>query len=157
MITSEKIFRLVEAFERMLPHAKGRRSLDMFQGWVSHDSGEYEGKHKCGTVHCHAGWYLLAKEWDGESATLARGYGDYDDGRELMKADLGASPGRWASLRPEIWGNDFGGRMFFCERAFISPDRPDGAETLQDIVDHWGEVGMRLLLDELYRKGEDDE
>jgi len=53
---------------------------------------------------------------------------------------------------PDIWGNTNGNAMFIFEEAFISKDRPNGAENFQDIINHWKEVKKRILKLENKRK-----
>ena len=146
MITSDKIFKLVETFERVLPYAKHACALRMTEAVVSNKHAEY----RCGTTHCHAGWYALADKWDLKSPYLKRYY-SYSDGGNAMARDLGLlGVGhliKWAEDNPEIWGNKYAYNMFVFADAF----NYKGKLTLQKIVDHWGEVGMRLLLEELYQ------
>ena len=156
MITSKKVFEFVEIFERILPYAQHDGALDMGEDCVS-ETPEFDGRsHKCGTIHCHAGWFCLAKQWDGESEYLPGEYVYYQRGSDLIWLHFGpyGIPGLM-DKNPHIWGNRYGADMYRDKRAFISKERPDGAETLQDIVDHWGEVGIRLLIQELYEKGEE--
>ena len=153
MITSKKIFKLVETFESILPYAQHRSSLNMGEEMIS--SRTYE----CGTIHCHAGWYYLAKKWDRKASNFGEEDILYTRGERLLSKDLGVEDSDilgdlLGEDISEIWGNDFGLRVFYDKIAFVSPDRPKGAETLQDIVDHWGEVGMRLMIEELYQEGE---
>ena len=150
MITSNTIFKLVETFERVLPHAQHEGAVSMHQCVVS----DHTDGHQCGTIHCHAGWYALAHSWDLKSHYLDDGSETvtYSKGMGNMRRDLGlgsrGSLEEWAQSNPEIWGNEYGDYMFASRRAF----NYEGKLTLQKIVDHWGEVGMRLLLEELYQK-----
>ena len=140
MITSNKVFRVVKKFERVLPFAKHDDALDMRTTFVSCED------HPCGTTHCHAGWYALAHYWDLKSHHL-------DDGSEIvtystgvgnMCRDLGFNTEDglllWAKDNPEIWGNESGYGMFSSRHAF----NYEGELTLQKIVDHWKEVGKQL-------------
>ena len=157
MITSKKVFEFVEILETILPYAQHDGALDMREICVS-ENPEFTGRpHQCGTIHCHAGWFCLAKLWDGESEYLPGECVYHRRGIDLIW--LHFRPYRISSLmdkNPHIWGNRYGGDMYRDKQAFVSKERPDGAETLQDIVDHWGEVGMRLLILELYREGEEE-
>lgn len=150
MITSGKIFKVVKKFERVLPFAEHENALNMQKGRVS----DRNDGHQCGTIHCHAGWYLLAKKWDLKSHYLDDGSGivSYLGGVVTMCRDLGFDTENdlllWAKWNPEIWGNEYGERMFCSSLAF---NYEEGL-TLQKIVDHWGEVGMRLLIAELYQR-----
>lgn len=74
---------------------------------------------------------------------------DFMQGIDQMDDDLGYDVRIWAEDNPDIWGNRSGDKMFsqFGEKqAFQSSTRPDGARTLQDIVDHWEEVRDRLIV-----------
>ena len=161
MITSDKIFRMIENFERVLPYATKPGSLDMGVGDVSLEFREpwsLDRIHLCGTTHCHAGWYALAKRWDLRSKFLTR-WTDFRHGRSDICEDLGFGRGTeaaralqlWAKYNPQIWGNGNGSAMFRYDSAF----NHSGRLTLQKIVDHWGEVGMRLLFNELSRLEEE--
>ena len=146
MITPEKIDIVIKNFERVLPYAESPDSLDMGEHRVSlrsHEKTDVPIIHKCGTVHCHAGWYLLAKIWDLKSDFIGSGEKHlYEDGAYLMAKDLGLKKIRklegWAAKHPEIWGNDMGDFMFSSEESLGYPD------TLADIVDHWRGVRRRL-------------
>lgn len=54
----------------------------------------------------------------------------------------------WAKSNPHLWGNRYGEGMFSSEVAFASEEKPNGAATLQDIVDHWEGVYERVVADE---------
>lgn len=152
MITSDKIFKLVETFERVLPCAKHEGALNMSKCDVSDRSDNRQ----CGTTHCHAGWYALAKEWDLKSPYLSEEITlNYWKGKSIMEKDLGFFKGvipgfdcqRWAKNNPKIWGNGYGEKMFSESKAF----NYEGELTLQKIVDHWREVGIRLKAQEVER------
>ena len=153
MITSEKVRNLVKTFERILPYAEHDGALDMGTGGVSCRTNSFFSGHKCGTVHCHAGWYLLAKMWDGKSNHLRGGNRSYLDGVALMMEDMGVSDSEyglvdWASQNPDLWGNDYA-RSMFCENEAFTPGNKERAETLKDIVDHWRQVGDALEIAEI--------
>ena len=153
MITSEKIRGMIGKFERVLPYARHEGAVDMDEGGVSRRVASSLGNaHKCGTTHCHAGWYLLACEWDGVSDYLKGSGVSFEVGAHRMMRDTGMRPEglvgslsgglvEWAEDNPEIWGNPWGEDMFFCERAFgCTKDNI----TLEKIVDHWRGVAARL-------------
>ncbi len=156
MITSKKVRKLVKTFERMLPHAVSEASLDMCETKVSHHhnlTSDRNVLHKCGTVHCHAGWYLLAKMWDGKSDYMSEDRMHYyNEGIVLMVEDLGFYEDRglkcWARDNPDLWGNDEGTGMFVHSTAFASVGKRR-ARTLKDIVDHWRQVGDALEIAEI--------
>ncbi len=158
MITSKKVRKLVKTFERVLPYARRKgASLNMDSAVVSRPVGSNTPAcqdHKCGTVHCHAGWYLLAKMWDGKAEYLPAGrHYYYDVGARMMAQDLGLLCGYalkyWARDNPDLWGNDRGNEMFIGMRAF-SPDGMNVPESSLDaIVDHWRQVADALELAEI--------
>jgi len=136
---SEDVFKLVETFKSVLPLATREDHLNMMQGSVNN-------RYECGTVHCHGGWYAIAKNLH-KNQTI-----DFVSGMIQMRIDLGFENDdyyreliRWASGNPEIWGNNHGDDMFGNRMAFYHEQkRPKGAQNLQHIIDHWTEVGERL-------------
>ena len=146
MVTSEKIKNVVKKFERILPLIDDQDAVDMTETKVSVPMSKRRRGHYCGTVHCHAGWYALACEWDGGSPHLGDDPDhvvDYRHGVRLLKRDLGAAPDVWAEENPDIWGNDWGGEMFGSAVAFGGPDG-DPTLTVRKIVDHWKGVAGRM-------------
>ena len=153
MITAKKVAKLIKTFERVLPYARHEKAFLMGEAGVSIDPkkvdkdelalNEWE-EHHCGTTHCHAGWYLLAKRWDLKSKFLpGEPYGNlwcYEDGITEMENDLGCSVSYWAEKNAKIWGNPHGGKVFFSSQAF-----GDDCTTLDDVVGHWRGVHKRLL------------
>lgn len=118
-------------------------------------------KHKCGTVHCHAGLYAVAMIEQGRISkeyVAGRSGIDWGAGVEGMSEDLGfpaedyaeleavSGMETWADTHPVEWGNAHGANMFESKEAFYhATRRPNGAESVQDIVDHWRDVRCRLL------------
>ena len=157
MITSEKIFEFVEIFETILPYAEHENALNMNEPAISTVERLFVAqRHQCGTTHCHAGWFYLAKKWDRKSDYLKEDDDiDYREGIDLINSFFMCCVQDWAETNYNIWGNDYGNNIFINELAFLSDTRPEGAKNLQDIIDHWGEVGMRLQIQELYLQGAD--
>ena len=143
MITPEKIDVVLRYFERVLPMAEksGEGHLDMTMACVENSD------HFCGTVHCAAGWYAVAKKGSEEWNNLSRFKREinYSDGAIWMARDLGFESffdlKDWARLHPELWGNTMGKHMFVMNSAYgeTSP-----AESLYDIYNHWTRVRGRL-------------
>lgn len=139
---SEDILKVIGVFEKVLPMAKIDNHLDMMQGSVS------GGFSVCGTVHCHGGWYLIGK------LGKPNKYTNFFDGIKEMSKDLGLDNGSymagfsgisdWAIENPNLWGNSNGRGVFSDRIAFISSDRPNGAQNLQHIIAHWKEVYERV-------------
>lgn len=148
---SENILKVIDTFKKVLPLATRKNHLDMGETFIKQkDLG-----HKCGTVHCHAGWYGVAK-FDLSKEPVVT----YLKGADAIAQDLGFKRTKngtpryglsdWAGQNPNIWGNPFGDRIFSHEIAFMNFEkRPQGAETLQHIIDHWQEVYERVKTQEL--------
>ena len=49
----------------------------------------------------------------------------------------------------EIWGNRKNGYLFTSPEAY-TPKNKKFAESLQDVLEHWCEVGLRLYIEELF-------
>ena len=146
MITSDKVFKMIEKTEWILPFAKHEGALDMRESGVS--SPLYS--HACGTSHCWGGWFLLSRVWDGNSRFLDTGSSKgFLGGAHLLAQELGFSHKahleEWASASPERWGNGEGFFMF-CLSTSYGPK----AKNLEDVLKHWMDVGVRLLIQELY-------
>lgn len=134
---ASQVLTVINNFKKVLPMAKREDHLNM--GCTS-----VNRSHECGTVHCHGGWYAISV-LDVENKLLS-----YTDGADRLAKDLGfgfdEDIQEWAEQNQTLWGNEIGYGMFCDRRAFKSPDRPDGANNLQDIISHWTEVYERLLV-----------
>jgi hypothetical protein len=103
----------------------------------------------------------LSDDQKNPESYLCIGYGD---GASLMARHLGFDENNdldetqklrnWADDNYNIWGNSNGYGMFSSRHAFKSEKRPNGAESLQDIVNHWTEVRDRLAALEAQTKEE---
>lgn len=153
--TSKAVFEVVERFKSVLHLAILPYHLKMSEMNVV-DNGS------CGTVACHAGWYLLAKRIAKERFYYRSGYhkDEFLKGIVAINNDLGFpkinTSGnnmydtpllKWADDNEVIWGSRYGGAMFNSRgnMAFKTESRPDGVTNLRHIIDHWTEVGERLL------------
>jgi len=141
-IESGKIRKMVRTLEKALPYASHAGALVMREIRIE------DARHGCGSSHCHAGWYLIARHIDGGLPSDGRLWNtSYSLGIDAMADDLGAVSSRelvsWAADNPAVWGNPYGRRMFDWEGAF-TPGGKERAETLKDICDHWLEVADRL-------------
>lgn len=129
--TKAQVQTVIDSLEKVLPQASKECNLAMRNGSL------------CGTVHCHAGWYAIAKGMSSEDDE------NCVDEANQMASDLGFSGMQdlmdWAQSNPRLWGTPSGHGMFCAAEAFESDTRPDGAKCLQDIVDHWKEVQSRLI------------
>ena len=165
MITSKKVFKVADTLAKMVPHANRRkRGLHMGESRVYETIWNMDRKievlHPCGTIHCHAGWYYLAKHWDKDNDRLVSRRHDtgklklevisYRHGAERMAKDLGfncqTALENWARENPRVWGNEHGGLLFTICDAFDKDAKADDDKplTLADIVEHWRGVGERL-------------
>ncbi len=122
------------------PHMK----LDMKETLVYAHKNSSMGEHPCGTVHCHAGAFMLGSR----VINLSQGAIHYTEGAIRMAELLGFSSesklGRpdhqlihWARYNPDRWGNDSGGYLLYDVVAF------DGAATVSGIADWWDGVADR--------------
>lgn len=128
--------------------------LDMSECRVKYDTG-MPSDHECGTVHCHAGVFLLGSD----ELDTSRSWIQYIEGSKMMSEMLGFETTQsrivthegcydteiaayekleeWAVLNPARWGNANGGDMFADEDAF------DGATNVSQIADWWDAVADR--------------
>ena len=94
--------------------------------------------HKCGSIHCIAGWYYVA------TSTVPEGvpYVGYHHGAVKMANALGFEYTRdleeWAESHPYFWGNPYGADLFQKSRAW------DGAINLKGVVKHLTQVADKL-------------
>ena len=113
---------VIDNFVRVLPLAKKEHHLDMDEITICDNEG-----HKCGTVHCVGGWYGVSVLTEFDEA-----YTSYTEGADAMAKHLGFKEDtalqHWARENPQIWGNQYGQRMFSHETAY------DGAENLHEII-----------------------
>lgn len=136
---SSQVLKVINNFKMVLPIAKTEDNLDFYECGLQ--------KEKCGTVCCHGGWYSVASKIFRNKHTSDF----YLDGAIKMAKDLGFRRWEelitWAEDNSEIWGNVNGVDMFTVvgSVSFISKSRPEGAQKLQHIIDHWTEVYERLL------------
>ena len=97
--------------------------------------------HSCKTTACHAGYYRLAR-----FKSLIGNAAGYMAGSLAMARDLGFENADeltcWASTHSALWGNEYGAMMFAMEEAFGASS--SSGLTLQDVVNHWEQVGDRL-------------
>ena len=66
MITSKKVFEMLAVFDVLPESAFEEDAFDMGQPSVCNYFQGYfkpEKAHECGTVHCFAGWFLIAKHF----------------------------------------------------------------------------------------------
>ena len=108
--------------------------------------------HDCGTIHCFAGWYLIAAELEKGKELSAKMFlknMGFEDGVRAINKVLKVSLPFWAGKNPKLWGNRGGGDAFFGRGAFKSEKRPNGANSINDIVDHLEDVYWRIKKEEM--------
>ena len=157
-ITSKKVFELVDVFN-ILPTKirEDRKKLDMDVYSVS------EKHYKCGTIHCFAGWFLIANHINEiEKGEFVRGQLKdrdgilYNTGVFEIRCHFGFEDSKesfFDSIGYGLWGNNFKAKMFYSSDAY-TPKRKKQADCLQDVLDHWTEVGLRFYIKELYERNE---
>lgn len=140
VMTSKQIQVVLDNFAKVLPIANEHgRLLNMRNGELCHVDFK---NNTCDTPMCHGGWYATAVKKTRPN--------DYWDGAMAMAGHLGfeCEVGeliRWAKRNPVLWGNQEGINMFDSKMAFYhKTKRPEGALSLQHIVDHWREVKARV-------------
>lgn len=150
VVESKNVLKVIRNLTNALPLAAMENHLDMNEPRVNRNFS-------CGTIHCHGGWYAIGSGLTKDDKKFIV----YTNGAHQVALDLGFdSDGgvppilgisieiialqQWANDNPEIWGNAFGASMFTRRIAFKSANRPQGAMSLQDIVDHWQEVYERI-------------
>lgn len=136
---SEDIRKVIDLFKSVLPMATDPCHLDMMEGSVKSDH------HKCGTVHCVAGWFAIAIGLHKRKRIV-----NYEHGAQKMAIMLGFTCTwdlkKWAALNKILWGNDDGINMFVQKDAYQNRiTRPNGANNLQEVINHWEEVYERAL------------
>lgn len=137
--TKKQMQKVIDIMYSVLPltFEEGAR-LDMMEVSVN------DCFHKCGTVHCFAGWFAVGAL----NAGLLKGKIYYSVGADLMANMLGFKLKTdliyWAANNEHIWGNEAGDGIFSASRAFESPHRPHGAQNVTDIIHHLEDVQSRL-------------
>ena len=152
-IKSEDVKEVIRRFESVLPIANKNKDKSMRMNCYFVQDYDYgELVHKCGTVHCHAGWFTVATMIERGMVGDGNCY-DVNDGIHEMANILGfpesLSLCEYIEESEEfrrVWGNQWAGDMFMGRIAFYDLEkRPYCAQNLQHIVDHWKEVYERVL------------
>ena len=171
MITSKKVYELVEIFERLPRRFFDYGHLDMWRPDIYSD-GSCSKEYSCGTEHCFAGWFLIAKHFseirdgkfvsgpfkDKHKVIFTRGIRAlhehfFPDADNSVFYEKDCEYNIFTSFNEDIWGNSHQSGMFKHSDSF-TPRNKISAVTLGEIVDHWAEVAMRLQILELYVEGE---
>lgn len=125
---------VIDNLKKVLPIANNEESLDMSETNV------------CNTVNCVGGWYVIAtkgyiQEGDDEGFSYRRGTKEIANILGFKNDD---SLENFLSQNDDLWGNVAGGGIFSDEEAYYHPTkRPEGAQTLQHVIDHFEEVRDR--------------
>ena len=177
VVTSKKVFEMLKIFE-VLPQKvlENRKNFNMAVAQVCTKHTEkysYHKRHDCGTVHCFAGWFFIAKHFseirDGRFVSGDHARKDnvsYTSGVKALNEHFFPEDDRRFSDNydlahnlfavfsdDDIWGNSNQAHMVSNRFAF-TPRNKKRADTLQDVLDHWCEVGLRLYIRELFYEGE---
>jgi len=149
--TSTQIRFVAEQFTKVLPMAKREDHLQMIETrYCTKD-------HKCGTTHCHGGWYLLATRKSNEEDSFFDGIRNICNDLGFPKAYkymAGDNPFEtWVRENIELWGCKICTTLFSNRLAFYHPiKRPNGAQNLSDIIDHYLDFAARVEAIELAEK-----
>lgn len=147
--TSDQVLTVVNTFKKV---AMAKRS------WLGKIIGKKDipnmvdmAKGNEDTPCCHGAWYAKA---NGIEPHPIESF--FVQGANKMVKDLGIPVSMgfsgvealiiWADSNPILWGNSNGARVFSANgrMAFAGKNRPRGACTVQDFVDHWTEVYKRI-------------
>lgn len=125
---------VIDNLKKVLPMATMEGHLNMLQSEVNYE-------HRCGTIHCVGGWYAIS------TCDLSNTV-DYEDGAHNMATHLGfkrkEDMKRYYDDRLDLWGNGHAINMFLTPCAYYHhTKRPEGAQTLQHVIDHFEEVRDR--------------
>ena len=117
--TVKQVKFVIEKLKLVENQATKKGAFDIDESRVYSKEHNYE----CGTVHCVAGWYVVAnlgREFIADK--IKKGFVDFNSGVELIVKDLGfayrCDLEHWAYKNPKIWGNDRGLSMFSDKRAY---------------------------------------
>jgi hypothetical protein len=137
--TIKQVNYVIDKLKSVRGQARKKGALDMDEARVY----SKKNKHKCGTVHCVAGWYAVANLDRKEIKTgMEEGFVRYEDGANLMADDLGFNNlvdlSTWAHDNPEIWGNDWGGSMFTKKIAYNNSG-------FDGVISQWELVKQNLI------------
>lgn len=129
--TQEQFQVVIDNLEKAFKISKKNAPVNMMSTDIS-----IKKKDACGTPMCHAGWYLIA-------TSKITNYTRYTQGCELIAEHLGFDGAfylkLWAERNKSIWGNKYGGDMFFNSKAFCE----FGVFGLKTIINHWKGVKER--------------
>ena len=170
-LKSENLLKVINNFKKMTPFVeKGKFDIN-----EPHVSSKRDG-HQCGTVHCVAGWYLLAREWDGKSFFLKlvnricglRSNKDisYEFGILAIYEDLKLGPNlkddddHYAeieihdAMEPYWWDKFKVDDMFYSWRGYLDEEAEDIEDveefTWELVIERWEEAYNNLKKEETY-------
>ena len=160
-LKSENLLTVVNNLKKITPFVeKGEFNID-----EPHVSSKKDG-HQCGTVHCMAGWYLLAKEWDGKSFFLKpRFVSDSEVGFEFgilaicedlklgqnLKDDNYAEIKIHDAIEPYWWDKFKVDNMFYSWRGYLDEEVEDVEEfTWELVIQRWEEAYNKLKKEEVF-------
>ena len=133
--------KVISNLEKVLPLARKASNLNMMEVTVR------DTYHRCGTVHCVAGWYMVSQMED-KIGTYGGLRTSFWEGAGKMAKDLGFTERNdmeyWANAYPKIWGNDSGRVMFSCNTAYRNGKKGYTPTTLKGVIGHFKRVLKRL-------------
>jgi hypothetical protein len=114
--TIKQVNYVIKKLESVREQANRESAFDMREARVYDKVDKYE----CGTVHCVAGWYVVANmNRQVIKDKVKNGFVGFSDGADLIANDLGLGGlvglCEWAEDNPKIWGNVYGYDMFTGE------------------------------------------
>lgn len=132
MPTQKQWQKVIDNFYSILPFTfDSSCHLDMTETRVNDYS------HKCGTIHCVGGWYLIAVKK--EELFDPHPIENFQVGATFLARDLGFryydQLEDWARKNPVLWGNVWGGLLFNEADAYDHGNGP--AKSITDIISHF--------------------
>ena len=147
---SKDLRKVVERLKGVAHLADRKNSVQMNVATI-----DVHEQHPCETISCFGGWYAIARfwEWEGVKGTyIGESLGqnecetriDFHNGADQMAKDLGFEDNeeleKWAEENPDLWGNEYGVRMFHDGQAFgmdpyVEPQFRDIVAHLETVAD----------------------
>jgi hypothetical protein len=141
--TKKQMQTVIDNLKKIEDLANNPKSLNMMEYRVQSIT------HDCGTVHCVAGWYVVAIR-DNDDYIKSRikskkchfHHGAYRIAETLGFETLDELE-EWAEDNPEIWGNQDGSYMFSEESAYNG--MAERTDKMSCVIEHLEGVRDRLL------------
>lgn len=123
---------------------------------LNFDESFVDEKSRCNTVACHGGWgSVIFDLWKENSSLACVEYQDYISGANAIADFIGFKRfggmrfnstyfEDWAEENPELWGNEWGEKMFGLDGYISFGFDRKGECTLEDIGNHYIQVAARI-------------